>query len=430
MSFWSRLFGGEAKASRVGGLLSLGWAGLPRWPDRNYERLAREGYRQNIIAYASMSRVATAFASVPLVAYRSGKVGRMVEVEGSRTVQLITAPNATMLDGASFRVAWASYLQIAGNAYTERVDGLDGKPIELHLWRPDRVKIVPGADGYPEAYEYSVNGYQRRVVVEGDPRRMPILHVRQFHPIDDWYGMSPLDPAAFSVDVHTDAGRWNKALLGNSARPPGAFVYEGDPDGGNQLSDEQLEQLKHDLEERFAGTANAGRPLILQGGLKWQAMGLDPVDMDFVEGKNAAAREIALAFGVPPMLLGIPGDNTYSNYQEANRAFFEQTVLPLADRFCAAMTAWLAPAMGEDVRLGYDADEIPALETRRAEKWARVSAADFISIDEKREAVGYEATAGGDKVLVPATLVPLEDAGADLSGGPEPDPNEGGGVDA
>jgi phage portal protein BeeE len=49
-------------------------------------------------------------------------------------------------------------------------------------------------------------------------------------------------------------------------------------------------------------------------------MGLSPKDMDFVEAKNGAARDIALAFGVPPMLLGIPGDNTYANYQEANRA--------------------------------------------------------------------------------------------------------------
>lgn len=414
----------EAKASRIGGLISLGWVGLPRWPDRNYERLAKEGYRQNVVAYACVRRIATAFASVPLVAYRAAGA-RMVEVDDSKTVALITVPNPAMLDGASFREAWASYLLISGNTYAERVDGVDGRPIELHLWRPDRVKVVPGADGYPEAYEYSVAGHQRRVPVEADPRRMPVLHVREFHPIDDWYGLSPLDPAAFAVDVHSDASRWNKALLGNSARPPGAFVYKGDPDGGNQLSDEQLEQLKQDIEERFTGTRNAGRPLVLSGGLEWQAMGLTPVEMDFVEGKREAARDIALAFGVPPMLLGIPGDNTYSNYQEANRAFYEQSVLPLTDRFCHAMTAWLAPAFGEDIRLGYDPDEIPALAPRRAEKWERLSQADFLTVDEKREAVGYEATAGGDQVLVSATLVPLEDAGARLSGGPEPDPNEG-----
>ena len=72
--------------------------------------------------------------------------------------------------------------------------------------------------------------------------------------------------------------------------------------------------------------------MVLEGGLDWKALGISPRDMDFVEAKNAAAREIALAFGVPPMLLGIPGDNTYSNLMEANRALWRQTIVPLVRR--------------------------------------------------------------------------------------------------
>src|SRR6185437_5268865 len=86
------------------------------------------------------------------------------------------------------------------------------------------------------------------------------------------------------------------------------------------------------------------RPLLLEGGLDWKPLSLTPKDMDFIEAKNAAAREIALAIGVPPMLLGIPGDNTYSNYQEAQRAFWHQTVLPLVNRTARALASWLAPA--------------------------------------------------------------------------------------
>ena len=85
---------------------------------------------------------------------------------------------------------------------------------------------------------------------------------------------------------------------------------------------------------------------MLEGGLDWKPMGLTPKDMDFLEAKNAAAREIALAFGVPPMLLGIPGDNTYSNYQEANRAFYRLTVLPLLSRTLASLGALACPALG------------------------------------------------------------------------------------
>jgi len=118
-------------------------------------------------------------------------------------------------------------------------------------------------------------------------------------------------------------------------------------------------------------------------------MGLSPKDMDFIEAKNVAAREIALAFGVPPMLLGIPGDNTYSNYREANMAFWRGTVLPLAGRTARALTKWLAPRYGRGIRLWYDADEVSALSEDRAALWARVAQADFLSEDEKREAVGY-----------------------------------------
>jgi HK97 family phage portal protein len=135
---------------------------------------------------------------------------------------------------------------------------------------------------------------------------------------------------------------------------------------------------------------------LLEGGLDWKPMSLTPKDMDFLEAKHAAAREIALAFGVPPMLLGIPGDNTYANYQEANRVFFRQTVLPLASRIGAAIAQWLAPVYGDAVRLVVDADRIDALAADRSALWERVHQADFLTLNEKREAVGYAPLPGGD----------------------------------
>ena len=122
-------------------------------------------------------------------------------------------------------------------------------------------------------------------------------------------------------------------------------------------------------------------------------MSLSPKDMDFLELKHGSAREIALAFGVPPMLLGIPGDNTYSNYREANLAFWRQSVLPLAGRIASALGGWLGPAWGETLRIGFDADAVEALSLEREALWRRVSDADFLTPDEKRQAVGYGAKA-------------------------------------
>jgi HK97 family phage portal protein len=225
----------------------------------------------------------------------------------------------------------------------------------------------------------------------------PVLHISLPHPLDDHYGLAPLEAAAVALDTHNAASRWNKSLLDNAARPSGALVYAG-PEGA-LLSEPQFERLKRELETTYQGSANAGRPLLLEGGLDWKAMSLTPKDMDFLEARNAAAREIALAFGVPPMLLGIPGDNTYSNLQEASRSLWRQTILPLANRVCCAFGHWLGPAYGtERLHLAVDADRIDALADDRAAAWKRVNDAAFLTINEKRQALGYTPLPGGDRL--------------------------------
>src|SRR5690606_23314445 len=190
--------------------------------------------------------------------------------------------------------------------------------------------------------------------------------------------------AQTSLDIHNAAGEWNKALLDNAARPSGALVYSM---GGGNLTAEQFERLKTELEQGFAGAANAGRPMVLEGGLDWKTIALSPRDMDFIEAKHAAARDIALAFGVPPMLLGIPGDNTYANMAEANRALWRQTLIPLVRRVADDLSNWLSPAFGGAV-VTPDFDGVEALAEDRAALWSRVGGADFLSDAEKRSMLG------------------------------------------
>jgi HK97 family phage portal protein len=127
--------------------------------------------------------------------------------------------------------------------------------------------------------------------------------------------------------------------------------------------------------------------MLLEGGLKWQAMSLTPADMDFAALQAAAARDIALAFGVPPMLLGLPGDSTYSNYREANRALWRLTLLPLGNKMLSALGEGLAPWFPE-ASLAIDLDRVPALAEDRQQLWSQVTAADFLSADEKRAMLG------------------------------------------
>jgi HK97 family phage portal protein len=367
-----RLLAPEAKRSATGPLIALHQAGRPQWTPRNYAALAQEGFASNAIDYRAVRMIAEAAGSLNWLVYEGES-----EAADHPLLALLRQPNPAIA-GREFAEQLYGFLLVAGNAYVEKVE-IGGAPRELHALRPDRVKAVASANGWAEAYDYSVNGQSVRL-----PREA-VLHLKLFNPLNDHYGMSPLEAAQRSIDTHNAASAWNKAMLDNSARPSGALVYAA---GDGQLTAEQFERLKTELEQSYQGASNAGRPMVLEGGLDWKQMGHSPKDMEFIEAKNAAAREIALAFGVPPMLLGIPGDNTFANYMEANRSFWRQTVLPLASRMAEALTGFLG---GGRYRLAHDLDQVEALAADREALWARVGKADFLTDDEKRAAVGYGA---------------------------------------
>ena len=381
----------EQKVSRTARLIALEGGGRARWTPRDYAQLSREGYVRNAIVHRAVRLIAESIGGLTFVLYDGAR-----ELTEHALLDLLARPNPRQ-DGANLLETLSAHLLLAGNAYVEAValegEGARGTQVrELYALRPDRMKVVPGPNGWPAAYEYTVSG--QTVHFDQSGPLPPILHLTFFNPVDDYYGLAPLEAAAVAVDTHNAAARWNKALLDNAARPSGALVYSG-PEGF-VLADQQFERLKRELDEQYQGTRNAGRPMVLEGGLDWKPMSLSPKDMDFMEAKHAAAREIALAFGVPPMLLAIPGDNTYSNYQEASRVFWRQTVLPLGGRIGSSLAQWLAPAFGEGLMLGVDTDRVEALAPDRAALWERVTKAPFLTVNEKRAAVGYGALAGGD----------------------------------
>ena len=352
------------------------------WTARDPLALARAGYQRNAVVHRAVRLVAEAAASIPLVSAGPADSGARA------LLALLARPNPRE-GGTRLLESVYAHLMISGGAYLEALI-LDGRPRELHGLRPDRMRMVPGADGWPAAYIHTVEGQARRYDQAG--ALPPILHLALFHPSDDHAGLAPIAAAATALDIHNAASAWNKALLDNAARPSGALVFAG---AGAQLSEAQFTRLKSELEANYQGAGNAGRPLLLEGGLDWKPLALSPKEMDFVEAKHAAAREIALAFGVPPLLLGLPGDSTHANYAEANRAFYRQTLVPLARRTAEAIAHWLSPAFGT-VALEPDLDRIEALANERESLWRRVQAADFLTEAEKREAVGYPARMPAD----------------------------------
>jgi len=384
MASWlSRLMGGttnmpdEKKAAGGQSLFVMNGMAEAMWSEGGFVSLANQGYARNPVVYRCVRMIAEAATRVPF-ALRQGSE----TLTQHPLLSLLASPNPRQ-SGAEIFEALYTYLYTAGNAYLDAAI-VDGEIKGLFALRPDRMRVVAGKDGWPVAYDYTVAGHTSRL--SQTPQPVPrVLHLSLFHPLDDHYGLSPLQAARFSLDTHNAAAKWNKSLLDNAARPSGALVYSA---AGGNLSKEQFERLKQELEIGFQGAGNAGRPMVLEGGLDWKSMALTPRDMDFIEAKNTAAREIALAFGVPPMLLGMPGDNTYANYAEANRVFWRQNIVPLVNRVAAMLTRWLAPAFDGEFSLVPQLENIEALSEDRAALWQRVGEAEFLDDDEKRQMLG------------------------------------------
>ncbi|WP_438990419.1 phage portal protein [Lentibacter sp.] len=372
----------QQKASAAGGVIAWQGAGRVAWSPRDTKSLTRTGFAGNPVGFRSVKMIAEAAAALPLVLQDSAR-----RYETHPALTLLKHPNPAQ-GRAELLEALYGQLLLTGDAYIEAAGADSGLPQELHVLRSDRMSLVPGSDGWPVAYDYAVGGKTHRFHMA---QEAPVIcHIRNFHPQDDHYGFSPMQAAAQAVDVHNSASRWTKALLDNAARPSGAIVYRG-ADGQSGLSADQYDRLVSEMEANYQGARNAGRPMLLEGGLDWKPMGFSPSDMEFQKTKDAAAREIALAFGVPPMLLGIQGDATYANYQEANRAFYRLTVLPLAARVTAKLADWIGQHSGERFELKPDLDQVPALAAERDAQWARVSGAGFLSEAEKRVLLGLPA---------------------------------------
>ena len=385
-----------------------------------YDDLAVEGYLKNAIVFRCVSEIAKGASAVPFMLKSGDDI-----IESHPAMALLNRPNPLQSYSEFFNSLYG-YLLLSGNSYVMRITGIGGAPRELHLLRPDRIEIKGRTGGvFPEKYEYSVNGQVQSVYeVDQENGFSDLKQVKLWHPMDDYYGCSPLTAAATEVDQHNSATRHNINLLENGARPSGAVIFKPKDDQGYQmqLSESQRQQLLTDLNQRFSGSKNAGRPLLLEGDFDWREMGLSPRDMDFLNMKHMSATDIALCFGVPSQLVGVPDSQTYSNVAEARLALYEETIIPYLKKVESDMNEWLMPQYDDNIEFCYDIDSIPALSERRRIIYENVIAAvdkGIMTRNEARELVGLSPIEGADDLLVPANLFALNDGATPEAVDPE-----------
>ena len=378
--------------------------------NRRYKDYAKDGYQENAIVHRCIQLISNSASAVKIDVFDND-----TKLDNHELISLLERPNP-LQSGVEYFASLYSFLLISGNSYLLRDTENFTPPRELYLLRPDRVEIEAGESMIPQSYKYVLEG---RTVAKYpvDPKTggAQVKQIKLWSPLDDFYGLSPIMASAYNIDQHNLAGMHNVALLKNGCTPSGMLKFEPTDETGmsTQLTDDQRARLLEDLEFRFQGTHNSGRPMLLEGNFSYQQLGLNPKDIDFLELLNLSAREIALCFGVPAQLIGIPDSQTYSNMETAKLALYEETVIPLLKRVESDLNEYLAPLYEGDIRIQYDMDSIPAMVEKRKSIYENVVAgvqAGILTRNEARDRLGLEEISGGDDLYIPSNLFPIGEA--------------------
>ena len=391
---------------RINQMVTAMMLGQPVWTKVDFENLSKEGFEKNVWVYRCVMEIAKAGSNIPILLYRRDSKGELQEVNNHDLLNLLWKPNDHM-SMQEFMENVIAFSQLAGNSYILHNGPNNRPPKELWVLKPNRVKVVPDKRELIGGYEYWVNGQKTRL------DSSEVSHIKLFSALDDFYGLSPIQVSARSIDSDNFANNWNASLLQNGARPSGAMVTEG------HLGDTEYKRLKKSIEEQHSGAKNAGRPMLLEGGLDWKEMSLSPKEMDFQASKSMTRLEICSAFGVPPEIVGDHEHATYSNYQEARKGFYQDTVIPVLNKVVDVMNNDLVPKFDStgSLFLKIDKDGIDALQEDRDKVFNRAIKAvqaGILEVNEGRESMGYEAIDGANVRYVPSSVIPEGEDAPDL----------------
>lgn len=378
------------------------WGKNPIWTDLEVKKLAEEGFKNCMTVFACVSLLSKGAAGIPWQLFKrpTSKDSKKEEIYDHDLLTRIRRPNEHC-GQASFVENVAAFYYIAGNSYMLQV-GPDagGPPKELHYLYPHLIKIKPGTRAEPiGVYEYSANPAKPDLYTTDD-----VMHLKAFHPLNSYYGLSPLEAAARGIDVANMMMSANMKLLQNDMRPSGMFKIEGN------LDRDQKKDFKADLRESYQGFSNTSMPLVLEGGQDWKQLALSPKDLDWITGDKMNMRKICSVLNVASELIGDSENKTYSNVKEARKALYTEAILPFMDFFRDELNNWLVPKWDEDrLYLDYNRGDIEALKEEAAAIFTRMASAHWLTINEKRVASGFgeDPAPEANQIYLPMALVPI-----------------------
>ena len=302
-------------------------------------------YATNIVVHRFVNLISHAVSHVPInIWYKD-----LHKLHPLSTVMSYPNPQQSNFDLLREIVA---NLLIFGNAYVLMLMD-DSNIIEMHNLHPERVEAII-RNNIHVGYSYKNNDKKKVYNIDRLTGKCQILHFKNYNPSHDIYGRSPIEAAKVAIQLHNKTTDWNHSLLKHGARPSGALLFK---DQNTYLTQEQFERIREQFTSAYTNSCNVGKPLLLECGLDWKDISIKPKDMDFIESKNMAAREIALAFGVPPQLLGIQGDNTYNNIQASRLSLWEETIIPILDKIEGGFTRIISLLIQQEVNVQFDKEK-------------------------------------------------------------------------
>ena len=355
---------------------------------KDYRSLSVAGYQTCAASYSCVKLIANTASRIAWYVQRIDATGKAVKIRDHESLKLLRRPNEVE-SGARFTEKVLSFLLLNGNAYVHGVKGFSSRPPKfLYAYRPDRIKILPDRSG-----RFLVSGYRYTGAFPQDFPAEDVMHLMEFHPTEDFYGLSRIEVAARLVDLMNASDEWNAHTVQNDMRTPGIIT-------ANTTFD--IEKFRARWKENYQGGENAGQPILLEGAdIKWQSLSMNPKDVDWLKGQQMTLRKIAAIFSLDSRLVGDNEYTTYSNKQEARKGLYMEVVLPFMDLLCDEYQNWLMKYW-PGYRLRYDRDSIEELQEDREKQYTYLKLAGWLTKNEKRLATGYEERPDGNEYDAPA----------------------------
>jgi len=378
--------------------------GRPVWPERNLDTYRREGYNANVTVHACVTTRAKSVSAATLRVYRDVE-GQPEELPAHPLRELLTRPNPAVSE-AEFLLVTVLHMDVAGFSLIEKVRSANGRVVELWHLRPDWARPIL-RDQAPPDWEYKIPGRDAVVLPAEDVLAITGNPGVEMSPI----GISPIAVALREIGVENDATEFLKLFFQYGGAPRYALVSP------SQITDQaRADAMRERWQQTYGGIQNWTSVALLHGGLDIRQVGSNIDEMAYPQLRMLTEAKICSAMGVPPILIGAQvglDKATYSNFEEARRTFYQDTVVPLWARIDGALTRNLLPEFDTEraVYISFDTSNIPALQDDVTPAWQRATAAfqaGAITLNQFQREVGLPGfDAAGEVLYLPLTAQPV-----------------------